>query len=68
MVFNKSACFAIVMAVFGVGLFMPTHTRAAGAESDVNILRPPTGGIQPRATGDEADTLHLVYFKAKGAK
>lgn len=52
---------------FAFALIFCLTTNANDTENPINIQRTPNGGIQPRATVDEQGTIHLVYFKSKGA-
>ncbi|MFP6582173.1 MAG: sialidase family protein [Candidatus Hydrogenedentota bacterium] len=53
--------------VFAFALIFCIATNAEDTEKPIDILRTPNGGIQPRAAVDQQGTIHLVYFKSKGA-
>jgi hypothetical protein len=68
MTFNRIVPFLVIVAF--VWVQAPPHASAdkSNPEPKVEILRAPNGGVQPRAVVDGDGTIHLVYFKAKGAK
>lgn len=54
-------------ATYGLVLLLVLITNMAGAASraDVEILKTPDGGLQPRMLTDESGRVHLMYFKKR---
>jgi hypothetical protein len=66
---NRRASFALVEGrrlLLAVGVTLLAVIPSPGAPaSNVNIVRVPSGGIQPQAVLGKDGSLHLLYFKGE---